>query len=64
MARKAMPRLGDSPRFYVENTRRARVRSDGLERYRPRRRRVTPWLVLALLGLLAALAWFYWMTLG
>ena len=64
MARKAMPRLGDSPRFYVENTQRARVRSGGLERYRTRRRRVAPWLVLGLLVLLAALAWFYWMTLG
>lgn len=64
MARKEMPRLGDSPRFWVEDTRRARVRSAGLEHYRARRRRVTPWLLVGLLALLAALAWFYWMTLA
>ena len=64
MARREMPRLGDSPRFYVENTQRARVRRDGLEGYRTRRRRATPWLVLGLVVLLVALAWFYWVTLG
>ncbi len=64
MARKGLPRLGDSPRFYLENTQRARVQSPGLEHYRPRRRRATPWLVVALLLLVAGLAWFYWMTLG
>lgn len=64
MARREMPRLGDSPRIYVENTRRARVHSPGLERYRARRRRATPWMVAALLALIAAIAWFYWMTLG
>ncbi len=64
MARKRLPRLGDSPRFYLENTQRARVKSPGLERYRPRRRRVTSWLVVALVLLVAGLAWFYWMTLG
>lgn len=64
MARRQMPRLGDTPRLYVENTQRARVQSPGLERYRARRRRATPWLVAGLLALLLALAWFYWMTLG
>ena len=64
MARRGMPRLGDSPRFYVENTQRARVRTSGLERFRARRRRVAPWLVASLLAVLAVLAWFYWMTLG
>ncbi len=63
MARKGLPRLGDSPRFYLENTQRARVQSAGLEHYRPRRR-FTSWLVLVLLLAVAALAWFYWMTLG
>ena len=63
MARKGLPRLGDSPRFYLENTQRARVQSAGLEHYRPRRR-ATSWLVLVLLLAVAALAWFYWMTLG
>lgn len=64
MARKGLPRLGDSPRFYLKTTQRARVQSPGLERYRPRRRRVTSWLVVALVLLVAGLAWFYWMTLG
>ncbi|HEU4385270.1 MAG TPA: hypothetical protein VFR85_17430 [Anaeromyxobacteraceae bacterium] len=64
MARREMPRLGDTPRFYVEDTRRARVKSAGLERYRAHRRRVAPWLAAALLILVAAIAWFYWMTLG
>ncbi len=64
MARKGMPRLGDTLRVYVENTQRARVQSPGLERYRARKTRVTPWVVVALLALLSAIAWFYWMTLG
>ena len=64
MARREMPRLGDTPRFYVENTRRTRVQSPGLERYRARKRRATPWLLAALAALLAAIAWFYWVTLG
>ena len=64
MARKVLPQLGDSPRFYLENTQRTRVRSPGLERYRPRRRRTSLWLLVAAVALLAALAWFYWLTLG
>lgn len=64
MARREMPRLGDSPRFYVENTQRARVRTPGLEHYRAHRRRLAPWLVAGLLAVLGALAWFYWVTLG
>ena len=64
MARRGMPRLGDTLRVYVENTQRARVRSPGLERYRARKRTATPWLVVALLAVLAAIAWFYWMTLA
>ena len=64
MARREMPRLGDTPRFYQENTQRARVRSAGLEHYRARRRRAMPWLATALIVLLLALAWLYWLTLG
>jgi hypothetical protein len=64
MPRKGLPRLGDSPRFYLDDTRRARVRSRGLEHYRPRRRRAASWLVAALVLIAAGLVWFYWITLG
>lgn len=64
MRRKGLPRIGDTPRLYVENTVRARVRSPELEHYRPRRRRATLWLAVAAVAILAALAWFYWVTLG
>ncbi len=64
MSRKGLPRLGDTPRFYIDDTRRARVQGRALEHYRPRRRRATSWVVAALILAAAGLAWFYWITLG
>ncbi len=38
MAKKGLPRLSESVRFYVEDTLRIRPRSPGIEHYPPRRR--------------------------
>ncbi len=53
MARQSFPKLGQSMRFYVENTIRTRLRSPGLERYRPEGNRRARWL-LVLFALAAA----------
>lgn len=63
MARKTYPKLGQSMRFYVENTLRARIRQPAVERYRPEaHRRRARWIgaVLLLVGAAVAAAWYAW----
>ncbi len=60
MAKKGLPRLSDSIRFYVEDTLRIRPRSHGIEGWRPPRR--SPWgrLLVALLALAFLVGLFLW----
>jgi len=58
---KPLPNLSSTGRRYLDQTRRARLASPGIERFVPERRR-SPWLlaVAALLAaaLVAAMLWF------
>ena len=63
MARKLFPKLGQTTRFYVENTLRARIRQPAVERYRPEaRRRRARWIgAVLLLAAAVAAAWYVWL---
>jgi hypothetical protein len=54
MARKGLPSLSDTDRRYFDQTRGARLRSPGLEKFVPQRNR-TPARLLAAVLLVAAL---------
>ena len=59
-SRPRLPRLGESLRFYVEDTLRARLRSPGVERYR-RREGQGVRLLLAVGAIGAALLALWWL---
>jgi len=63
MAKKDYPKLGDTWRTYVENTIRVRVQGPGLERYRTRRRRGFPVvLVVLVIAAVAAVVWYLYLA--
>ncbi len=59
--RPRLPRLGDSLRFYVEDTLRARLRGPGIEHYPPRRRAGPGLRVAAALAAAAVVAALLWL---
>ncbi len=60
--RPRLPKLGESLRFYVEDTLRARVRSPGIEHYRLRRVRLGVRVVAALAAAAAIAAALWWLS--
>jgi hypothetical protein len=60
--RPRLPKLGESLRFYVENTLRARLRSPGIERYRPYRGGlgVRFFAAVVAIGGIAVVLWWLW----
>ncbi len=59
--RPRLPKLGESLRFYVENTLRTRLRSPGIERYRPPRGGPGVRLFAALAAILAIAVTLWWL---
>jgi hypothetical protein len=61
MGQKRMPALPGTGRRYVEETRRARLASPGIERYqrKPGSGRAVAAAVIAVVALVAAMVWLY-----
>ena len=62
--RRRMPALPETGRHYVEDTRRARLASPGIERFVPAKSRAPRYLTAAALLVAALLAAMVWLSRG